>query len=119
MPGFFTHTPLRHFQGDFWEFWSGQTISTLGSSVTSFALPLLVFNLTNSPLNLALTMVCTVLPYLLFGLAIGAWVDRTNRRRVMVGTDCARALVIASIPLLTVLDQRAIHGCLAQLPVDF
>jgi predicted MFS family arabinose efflux permease len=103
MPGFFAHAPLRHFHGDFWTFWSGQTISTLGSSVTSFALPLLVFKLTNSPLNLALTMVFTVLPYLLFGLAIGAWVDRTNRKGVMVFTDCARGVVIASIPFLTVL----------------
>src|SRR6266566_5117643 len=97
-----------HLKSDFWKFWSGQTISTLGSSVTGFALPLLVFKLTNSPLNLALTMVFTVLPYLLFGLAIGAWVDRTNRRRVMVGTDGARALVIASIPLLTVLGLSSV-----------
>lgn len=103
MPGFFVHASLMHLKGDFWKFWSGQTISTLGSSVTSFVLPLLVFKLTNSPLNLALTMVFTVLPYLLFGLVIGAWVDRTNRKRVMVGTDCVRALVIASLPLLAVL----------------
>jgi MFS family permease len=103
MSGFFAHAPLWHLKGDFWKFWSGQTISTLGSSVTGFALPLLVFKLTNSPLNLALTTVFTVLPYLLFGLAIGAWVDRTNRKRVMVFTDWARALVLASIPLLTVL----------------
>jgi MFS family permease len=89
MSGFFAHAPLWHLKGDFWKFWSGQTISTLGSSVTGFALPLLVLKLTNSPLNLALTMVFTVLPYLLFGLAIGAWVDRINRKRVMIGTDCA------------------------------
>src|SRR5216683_257148 len=108
MLGFFAHAPLRHFPGDFWTFWSGQTISTLGSSVTSFVLPLFVFKLTNSPLHLALTMVFNVLPYLLFGFAIGAWVDRTNRRRVMVCTDCARALVIASIPLLTVLGLSSI-----------
>lgn len=67
MSGFFAHAPLWHLKGDFWKFWSGQTISTLGSSVAGFALPLLVFKLTNSPLNLALTMVFTVLPYLLFG----------------------------------------------------
>ncbi len=103
MSGFFAHAPLWHLKGDFWKFWSGQTISTLGSSVTGFALLLLVFKLTNSPLNLALTMVFTVLPYLLFGLAIGAWVDRINRKRVMICTDCCRALVIASLPLLAVL----------------
>ena len=84
--------------GDFWKFWTGQTISTLGSSFTSFAFPLLIFRLTGSSLNLAFSVVATVLPYLLFGLLIGAWVDRVNRKRVMVLTDLARALVIASIP---------------------
>src|SRR5947209_5958926 len=90
------------FQSDFWKFWSGETITTLGSSFTSFALPLLIFTLTGSSLNLALTVVATVLPYPLFGLVIGVWVDRVNRKRVMVVTDLARALVIASIPLASV-----------------
>src|SRR5258708_4991619 len=90
------------FRRDFWKFWTGQTISTLGSSFTSFAFPLLIFKLTGSSLNLALTVVATVLPYLLFGLVIGAWVDRANRKRLMVVTDLARALVIASIPLASV-----------------
>src|SRR5215469_3898486 len=90
------------FKSDFWKFWTGQTISTLGSSFTSFALPLLIFQLTGSSLNLALTVVVTVLPYLLFGLIIGAWVDQVNRKRVMVGADLVRALVIASIPLASI-----------------
>ena len=90
-------------RSNFWKFWTGQTISTLGSSFTSFAFPLLIFNLTGSSLNLALTVVAIVLPYLLFGLVIGAWVDRVNRKRVMVVTDLARALMIASIPLASVL----------------
>jgi MFS family permease len=90
------------FSRDFWKFWTGQTVSTLGSSFTSFAFPLLIFRLSGSSLNLAFTVVATVLPYLLFGLLIGAWVDRANRNRVMVVTDLARALVIASIPLASV-----------------
>src|SRR5438874_8283552 len=89
-------------RNDFWKFWTGQPISTLGSSFTSFALPLLIFNLTSSSLNLALTVMATVLPYLLFGLVIGACVDRVNRKRLMVVTDLARALVIASISLASV-----------------
>jgi hypothetical protein len=108
MSSFFAHAPVWHLRGDFWKFWSGQTISTLGSSVTGFALPLLVFKLTNSPLNLALTMVFTVLPYLLFGLVIGAWVDRINRKHVMICTDCARALVIASLPFLAFLGLSSV-----------
>jgi MFS family permease len=102
MPGRFPSLVKPYFQSDFWKFWTGQTISTLGSSFTSFAFPLLIFTLTGSSLDLALMVVATVLPYLLFGLVIGAWVDRVNRKQVMVMTDLTRALVIASIPLASV-----------------
>lgn len=85
---------------DFWKFWAGQTISNLGSSFTDFALPLLIFKLTGSALNLAIASATTFLPYLLFGLPIGAWVDRVDRKRLMIVTDLLRGLVLASIPLL-------------------
>lgn len=99
MPNAIIHSPAQRFSGDFWKFLAGQSISTLGSSFTSFALPLLIFKLTGSALNLAFTVVATVAPYLLLGLVIGAWADRVQRKRLMIGTDLARALVIASIPL--------------------
>ena len=88
---------------DFWVFFTGQTLSNLGTSFTLFALPLLVYNLTGSALNLGLTTVSEFLPYLLFGLVIGAWVDRVNRKRLMLLTDLSRALVIGSIPVAAVL----------------
>ncbi|TMD37647.1 MAG: MFS transporter [Chloroflexi bacterium] len=65
-------------------------------------MPLLIFKLTGSPLDLSFTVAASVLPYLFFGLVIGAWVDRVNRKRLMILTDLARALVIASIPLVSV-----------------
>jgi MFS family permease len=95
-----SQTRRRLLAGDFGRFWLGQTISNLGSSFTVFALPLLVFKLTGSPLNLGVTTACEFVPYLLFGLVIGAWVDRLERRRLMIATDLARAAVIATIPLL-------------------
>jgi MFS family permease len=94
--------------GDFGRFWLGQTVSNLGSSFTLFALPLLVFKLTGSPLNLGVTTACEFVPYLLFGLVIGAWVDRVDRKRLMIGTDLARAAVIAVIPLLAAVDQLSV-----------
>lgn len=100
MPDSTIHSPAQRFSGDFWKFLAGQSISTLGSSFTSFALPLLIFKLTGSALNLAFTVVATVAPYLLLGLVIGAWADRVQRKRLMIGTDVARALVIVSIPLV-------------------
>src|SRR5215470_17543677 len=89
---------------DFWKFWTGQTISNLGSSFTAFALPLLVYKLTGSALNLAITTAATYLPYLLFGLLIGAWVDRVDRKRLMLYTDIGRAAVIVTIPLLAAVN---------------
>ncbi len=67
------------FSKDFWKFLAGETISNVGSSFTLFVLPLLVFKLTGSALNLALVTVAEFLPYLLFGLVIGAAVDRVDR----------------------------------------
>src|SRR5215471_11246038 len=93
----------RKFNSDFWKYWIGQTISNLGSSVTLFALPLLVYKLTGSALNLAITAAATFLPYLLFGLILGAWTDRVDRKQMMIGTDIIRALIIASIPLIAFL----------------
>jgi MFS family permease len=85
---------------DFWKFWAGQTTSNLGSSFTQWALPLLVYKLTHSPLNLAITTAATFLPYLLFGLVIGAWMDRIDRKRAMIAIDLATAAILISIPLL-------------------
>ncbi len=78
----------------------GQTVSNVGSSFTIFVLPLLVYKLTGSALNLALVTAAEYVPYLLFGLIIGAWVDRVDRKRLMIWTDLAQALVISSVPLL-------------------
>lgn len=89
---------------DFLRFWIGQTISNLGSSITLLAIPLLIYERTESALYLSLASISNLLPYLLFGLVIGAWVDRVDRKRLMIWTDIARTIVICTIPLLAWLD---------------
>lgn len=93
---------------DFWKYWTGETISNLGSSFTQFALPLLVFKLTGSALNLGITTAAAFLPYLLFGLIIGAWVDRLDRKRLMILIDIGQALVIGSIPVMYLLGALSV-----------
>lgn len=83
---------------DFQKFLFGQTVSRLGTSFTALLTPLLVFRLTGSPVNLALSTAAFFLPYLLFGLIIGAWADRVNRKRTMILAACGQALAVASIP---------------------
>jgi len=85
---------------DFVKFWVGQTISNLGSSFTQWAVPLLVFQLTHSAVSLGISMAATFLPYLLFGLLLGAWMDRVDRKRAMIALDSINAIVILSIPLV-------------------
>jgi MFS family permease len=85
---------------DFWKFWTGQTVSNLGSSFTQWAVPLLVFQLTHSAVSLGVATAATFLPYLLFGLLLGAWMDRVDRKRAMIALDSINALVILSIPLV-------------------
>ncbi|TML24605.1 MAG: MFS transporter [Actinobacteria bacterium] len=85
---------------DFWKFWAGQTISNLGSSFTQWAVPLLAYKLTHSALSLGVATAATFLPYLFFGLLIGAWMDRVDRKRAMIALDLLNAAVIFSIPLV-------------------
>ena len=85
---------------DFFKYWAGQTLSNLGSSFTQWAVPLLVFQLTHSAVNLGVATAATFLPYLLFGLLLGAWMDRVDRKRAMIALDCVNAVVILSIPLV-------------------
>lgn len=64
-----------------------------------FAVPLLVYQLTGSALDLGIAVAVEMLPYPLFGLILGAWADRVDRKRLMIWTDVARAVVIGSIPV--------------------
>lgn len=99
---------LGAFKSNFWKYWTGQTISNLGNSVTLFALPLLVYKITGSALNLGLQSAAEMLPYLLFGLLLGAVMDRVDRKRTMILVDIGRAALIATIPLMTFLGNLSV-----------
>jgi MFS family permease len=85
---------------DFWRFWTAQTVSNLGSSFTQFAFPLLVYRLTGSAVDLGIATAATFLPYLVFGLPLGAWMDRVDRKRAMIALEWINAAVILSVPLV-------------------
>lgn len=78
--------------------------------LVSFALPLLVFNLTGSALNVGLTMAANFLPYVLFGLVSGVWVDRVNRKVLMIGLDIARTVLLGLVPILAFSPQFPLCG---------
>ena len=99
----------RPFGRDFRLYFASQVVSQVGTSFTQFALPLLVFKLTGSPTNLAITTAATFVPYLLFGLVLGAVADQVDRRRMMIAVDLGRAAVILVLPILSVTDQLQVE----------
>jgi MFS family permease len=91
-------------QPEFCKLWSGQTISSFGSAVTSLALPLTaVLVLKATPFQMGILAALGFVPHLALGLPAGVWVDRWPRRPVLIATDLARALLLGSIPALALL----------------
>ncbi|QFY09304.1 MFS transporter [Nonomuraea phyllanthi] len=80
--------------------WLGRSISAVGSSITTVALPLVaVSTLHASPAMVALLTAAGWLPWLLIGLPAGVWVDRWPRRRTLLIADFASAVVLVTIPI--------------------
>jgi DHA3 family macrolide efflux protein-like MFS transporter len=84
--------------------WTGQLVSTIGSSLSSLAASILVFQRTNSALSVGLMLMATAAPSLLVGLVAGVFVDRYDRRRIMIVSDVLRAGLALLIPLLAPLN---------------
>jgi len=86
---------------DFQKLWVGQAVSVFGSLITRTALPWCALLLLGArALDMALLIVCDLLPGFLIGLFAGAWLDRTPKRPVMVACDLTRFVLVASIPVL-------------------
>lgn len=90
------HVPLRR-NRDFVLLQLGQGLSTLGSTSTYVAYPLLVLALTHSPARAGVVGFANVVPYALFALLAGVVADRVDRKRLMIAMDLVRAAAMASI----------------------
>ena len=73
---------------DFLSLWGAETISQFGSQVTFLALPLVaILVLDESAFEVALLTTVQFLPFLLFTLPAGVWVDRLRRRPILIAGD--------------------------------
>lgn len=87
-------------QRDFLLLWSGQSISEFGSAVTKLALPLTaVLVLKASAFQVGLLSAATTVAFLVLALPAGVVVSRWAKRRLMMGCDVGRMIVIGSVPL--------------------
>lgn len=84
----------------FYLLWSTQSLSQLGSQLTSFALSLWLFDATGSALQTALLMVSYYIPYVGLSLFAGAWSDRWPLKHTMLVSDTLNALCSVAVGML-------------------
>ncbi|HKB93330.1 MAG TPA: MFS transporter [Gaiellaceae bacterium] len=92
-------SPLWRDRG-FVDLWAANGISQLGEQVSILAIPLTaLFVLKRGALEVALLRAFSAVPFLLFSLPAGVWIDRMRRRPLMIAADVGRALSLATIPI--------------------
>jgi MFS family permease len=86
---------------DFMRLWLAQSVSMLGTSISSVALPLLaVVTLNASAMQVGLLNFAQTLPALPLALFVGVLVDRVRRRRLLICADLGRGVAIGLVPVL-------------------
>ncbi|HEX2924065.1 MAG TPA: MFS transporter [Chloroflexota bacterium] len=85
--------------------WLGQSLSAIGSGLTSFALGLWVYQLSGSVTQFALVALCATLPRVILSPLAGPLVDRWNRRTVMILADAGGGLCVLAVALLLRIDR--------------
>ncbi|HEX8081118.1 MAG TPA: MFS transporter [Jatrophihabitans sp.] len=90
---------------DFRWFWAGQSISVLGTQVTSIALPLVAaLTLDTGAGGVSVVATASFLPNVLLPLFAGHWLETRRRRRIMIAADILRTALLALVPLAWALD---------------
>jgi MFS family permease len=92
---------------NFLRLWSAQLVSTLGTAVSTIAIPLLVLTLGGGVARAGLIGTCGLVTRLISQFPSGHLADRFDRRWLMLVADLARMICIGSIPVAAVLDRLA------------
>jgi MFS family permease len=109
-----TVTKPSHSSNVFWRYWTGSTVSGLGTAVTSVALPLTAVLVVHaSVFGVAAITAAGSAPWLIIGLPAGVYVSRLPLRATQVSMDLVRALAIGSIPVVGWLGDLSVAQLLA------
>ncbi len=95
---------------DFSLLWLAQLISTAGSALTDLAAAIYVFRVTGSALAVGLTLLVTAVPGLVVGLLAGVYVDRHDRKKILMYTCLVQAVIVGLIAIVIGIDTIALPG---------
>lgn len=93
---------------DFLILWSTQSVSQLGSSITSFALTLWLYEKTGSSLSTAALTICSYAPYVLMSIFAGALTDRFSKKKTMLCSDVSAVICTLIVLILFRTDRLAV-----------
>jgi MFS family permease len=82
--------------------WFGETVSLVGTAMTRFALIIWAYEQTQDATTLALLGFFAFVPYIILSPVAGVWVDRLDRRLVMIAADVGAGLMTIAMLLLYV-----------------
>lgn len=89
---------------DFRWIWGASTVSNLGDGIVLAAGPLLVASITREPFAVAMAAFLQQVPWLVFGMAAGAVIDRVDRRTLTIVVDLVRFAIIGLLALSVATD---------------
>lgn len=84
----------------FFTLWTGQALSLLGSQLVQFAIIWYLTTSTNSATTLAIASMMGLLPGVLLSPFIGTWVDRGNRKQLLIAADSTVAVMTLILAML-------------------
>jgi MFS family permease len=84
---------------DFSLMWLAQLISTVGESLTDLAAAILIFQITDSAFAVGAVLMVTAIPTLFVGLFAGVFVDRFDKKRILLLANLLRGFIVLGIPL--------------------
>lgn len=90
--------------------WMGQSVSEMGSAITNIVLPLLaITTLSSTPGEIGLLRAMASIAVLLASIPSGVYIDRLNKRRLMIICDVVRAGLLVTVPVLALGDQLSLY----------
>jgi MFS family permease len=93
-------TTLRRVPG-FRSYWAAATVSSFGTAVSAVAVPVLVVTVLHAtPFEVGLVNAAQFLPYALFGLIVGAYIDRFPRKPLLIAASIGRGVCLGAIPVM-------------------
>jgi MFS transporter, DHA3 family, macrolide efflux protein len=98
----------KHWAVRFYTLWTGQALSLLGSQLVQFAIIWYLTQETNSATTLAIASMMGLLPQVLLSPFIGTWVDRGNRRLILMFADGTVAAATFALAILFMFGMQQI-----------